>query len=126
MEAYSPGVGMKRDMDLVRMILLAVEAGPALAPDRLEIQTYDDDEIIAYHLLIMGEAGLLIVLDGTGLGGIDATPVRMTWAGHEFLELVRDDSRWRAVKAQTGKVGGFVFELAKLVASGMAMKQLGL
>ena len=116
---------MKRDMDLVRLILLAVESGPAMAPDQLEIDDYDE-ETIAYHLLIMGEADLLIVLDGTTMDGIDATPVRLTWAGHEFLELVRDDSRWRAVKAQTGKVGGFVFEFVKLVASGMAMKQIGL
>ena len=116
---------MKRDLDLVRTILMAVEDAPALAPDQIAVDGYDE-ETIAYHLLIMGEANLLVVIDGTSLTRIDATPVRMTWAGHEFLELVRDDSRWRAVKTQTGKLGGVVFELAKMVASAMAMKQLGL
>lgn len=116
---------MKRDMDLVRKILFAMEDGPALAPDDFEIEGYDD-ETVSYHLAIMGEAGLLLVLDSSTLAEFSTLPVRMTWAGHEFLEAVRDDSRWNQVKGQMNKVGGFVFEVAKASATSWMLRQLGL
>ena len=41
---------------------------------------------------------------------------RLTWAGHEFLEASRDDTRWEKAKEEvTGKVGGMVFEILKQV-----------
>ena len=116
---------MKRDMDLVRKILFAMEDGPALAPDNLDLAGYDD-ETVSYHLAIMGEAGLLLVLDDSSLSEIGAIPVRLTWAGHEFLESVREDSRWNDVKAQMNKAGGFVFEVAKASATSWMLRQLGL
>ena len=116
---------MKRDMDLVRTILFVMEDGPALAPDDLDIEGYDG-ETVSYHLAIMGEAGLLIVLDTSTLSEFSVLPLRMTWAGHEFLEAVRDDNRWNQVKGQMGKVGGFVVDVAKTIASTMMLRQLGL
>lgn len=116
---------MRRDMDLVRQILLAVESGPALAADHIRIDGYDA-ETIAYHLLIMGEAGLMVVIDATTMSEIDALAMRLTWAGHEFLESVRDDSQWRSVKTQTEKAGGLVFDVIKAVASAAMLRQLGL
>lgn len=94
------GLGaMTRDMDLVRKLLLAVESRPALA---------------------------MVVIDATTMSGIDALALRLTWAGHEFLESVRDDSQWRSVKTQTEKAGGLVFDVIKAVASAAMLRQLGL
>lgn len=117
---------MKRDMDLVRLILLAVESGPALADGTPTVVGYDA-ETIAYHLLIMGEAGLVLVRTPTPPGSsLQVRVLRLTWAGHEFLESVRDDSQWRTVKTQTEKAGGLVFEMIKAVASASMLRQLGL
>ena len=50
---------MQRDMDLVRAILLAVEAHPAgFAPDPLAIEGYTDEQI-GYHATILKEAGMV-------------------------------------------------------------------
>ena len=56
---------MKRDMDLVREILLALEAQEeAFSPQRLEIDGYSAEQI-GYHCYIMDEAGLLEAADTT-------------------------------------------------------------
>ncbi len=112
-------------MDLVRFLLFALEDGPALAVRTPEIDGYDA-ETIAYHLLLMGEAGLMLVEDSTTFSGIDAMPIRLTWAGHEFLESVRDDGQWRTVKAQTEKAGGLVFDVIKNIAIEIMLRQLGM
>lgn len=112
-------------MDLVRSLLLALEDGPALAGGAPKIDGYDA-VTIAYHLLLMGEAGLMLVKDTTTRDGIGAMPIRLTWAGHEFLESVRDEGQWRTVKTQTEKAGGLVFDVLKAVASAAMLRQLGL
>jgi hypothetical protein len=117
---------MKRDMDLVRRILLTMEAeAPASGTGGITIDGYDA-ESIAYHVIIMGEAGLLVVIDESTFANIDAIPVRLTWAGHEFIESVRDEAQWKTVKTQAEKAGGLVFEVVKSVASALMLRQLGL
>jgi hypothetical protein len=40
----------------------------------------------------------------------------LTWAGHEFLEASRDDSRWnKAKKIISEKTGSFSFEILKSI-----------
>ena len=117
---------MKRDMDLVRRILLEMETNVLAGGEGdLELEGYDA-ETIAYHVIIMEEAGLLVAIDISTLDSIAAVPVRLTWAGHEFLESVRDDTMWRNVKTQTEKAGGLVFEVMKTVAGALMLRQLGL
>jgi len=48
----------------------------------------------------------------------------LTWEGHEFLESIRDDARWGKVKDVMGKVGGFVYEIAKSVAIELMKNQV--
>ncbi len=87
---------MKRDMDLVRNILLAIEADPTgYPPEELEIEGYTKDQI-GYHMLIMIEAGLLEGQEVTPMGASCPVgiPTRMTWHGHEFLDACRDVTRW--------------------------------
>ncbi len=91
---------MKRDMDLVRKLLRAIEESetPARSPD-LHIEGFTDDQV-GYHLMIMGEAELVT--------GGDVTPndseypvwigLRLTWKGHEFIDAANDDSVWAKVK----------------------------
>lgn len=91
---------MKRDMDLVRLILLKIEEEhrAGLLHD-LSIGGYDNDSV-AYHCQMLHEAGFLAAFtaryaDNTVLF-FSVGP--LTWEGNEFLDRIRDDSIWSKTK----------------------------
>ena len=99
---------MKRDPDLLRLILLAIEAEPAYHRDghfRLSVPGYPEEEV-QYHLALLGETGLVKVKD---LGFNEYFVTRLTWEGHEFLDAIRKDSIWNKAKGKaletTGAMG---------------------
>jgi hypothetical protein len=99
---------MQRDMDLVRTILLRLENSPlGWAPSDLGIRSYTPEEV-GYHAHIMSQEGLIEAAKTTHLRstGPEALPRSLTWSGHEFLDLARDQDRWNRAKAIIGKVGG--------------------
>ena len=50
---------MKRDMDLVRKLIFAIEEHPPdSVPDRLAVEGFTDEQV-GYHLSIMLDAGLV-------------------------------------------------------------------
>jgi hypothetical protein len=107
---------MKRDLDLIRKLLLYFEAK---ADDRMDgcpvIDGYSSLEI-KYHLLLMDEAGFLrCEREVTPTGRtIYVLPMSLTWQGHEFLEAARNDTFWRRAKALViEKTGALSFELLK-------------
>lgn len=119
---------MKRDMDLVRAILLAVEAHErGFAPSDLRIEGYTHEQI-AYHAFIMDEAGLVAASDDINRGSRspEATVRRLTWKGHEFLDAARPPDRWEKAKAALAKVGGASFQILVAVLGDLAKKGLGL
>ena len=107
---------MKRDMDLIREILLKIEERPF---DGMWF-TLDIDgcspEAISYHVMLLHEAGLIEAYCDSALGSIDNwLPIRLTWQGHEFLDAARDSTRWDQAKGIMTKVGGFALEVLKAV-----------
>jgi hypothetical protein len=85
---------MKRDLDLVRQLLLDIENRGADCSVSVLRGSSDGhhEERIRYHLRLLLDAQLLKEIDRTTAG----TPcVRLTHQGHELLELVRDESVWR-------------------------------
>jgi hypothetical protein len=53
--------------------------------------------------------------------------LRLTWAGHDFLDAARDDALWRqATEKVTAQVGSVAFEVLKAVLSDLASRALGL
>lgn len=88
---------MKRNMELVRELLLRVEADEdfgALA------SKYSQEEIVG-HVEILLDAKLLegkVYHDLSGDPG-SAYIQRLTWAGHEFLDNARNDTVWNKVTA---------------------------
>lgn len=93
---------MKRDMELVRAILLAMEASPSgFAPAAFTIAGYDQD-VIGHHVYLMAQGGLVTAVTTTTFGDQSpvAQPLTLTWDGHEFLALVRNESVWLKVKAE--------------------------
>jgi len=118
---------MKRNMDLVRRILLAIETHPrGFAPD-IALEGYSAEEI-GYHLTLMAEAGLVEADDVTGIG--DAGPMarvsRLTWQGHEFLEDSRSPRIWEQAKTVVTEAGGGSFQIWQAVLADLIKKNLGL
>lgn len=116
---------MKRDMDLVRELLLQMEEHEhGRAPRTFEVEGHSEDEI-GYHILIMAEAGLIVAIpiETMGQNSPAAIPIRLTWAGHDFLDASRDDERWKKARGIFVKVGGVTFDVAKAVLTSIATDQ---
>jgi hypothetical protein len=105
---------MKRDMDLIRSILLWVEARPEghNIGWQLQIEGHTSEEV-GFHVHLLGQAGLLLVDDETMSESTSpcASPVSLTWAGYEFLESA-DDTLWAKAKSKViAPAGGIAFTL---------------
>ena len=116
---------MKRDMDLVRKILIATEENEdPFGFDNLDdigIKGYSDSQI-SYHVQIMAQANLIEADQATGFGDLNMWPIGLTWEGHEFLDNARDEKRWGKAKGIMVQVGSFSFDILKAVLIEMAKK----
>jgi Hypothetical protein (DUF2513) len=111
-------VQVERDMDLIREILLRIDADPTLngttykAFEASDFEGHSQEEIV-YHIDLLLEANLVI-----GIRDRDNTAIsRLTWWGHEFIADTRDPDIWEKVKARTkglANVGlALILEVAK-------------
>ena len=119
---------MKRDMDLVRQILLRIEALPAGQPMQFRMDEVEDRVLIA-HLETMIEGGLVNgkITQPHGTRGAVIIISDLTWTGHEWIETMRSDDVWRQTTATVQERGGALsFELAKAVACHILRLRLGL
>ena len=117
---------MKRNMDLVRSLLLRLEECPhGYAPSRIEVVGHTSEEV-GYHFLLMLEAKLI---DGaefseSGHPSPSAMPNRLTWLGHDFLDACRDNGRWRKAQGIFERVGGVTMDVAIKVLTSLLNKQV--
>lgn len=92
---------MKRDLDLVRMILLEAEESDG----RLDLSRFVDAshslDLLGFHAEMMADAGLVDAEVGRAMGGScsSVTVNRLTWAGEDCLDAIRSDTVWQRVKA---------------------------
>jgi hypothetical protein len=95
---------MKRDWELVRQILLDLENVPH---DQLVVADEGQDtNVFGYHCKLMRDAGLIEANVSEYMeGGIKGQAIRMTWAGHEFLDSIRPKPIWEKVKSQAKDKG---------------------
>jgi DNA-binding transcriptional ArsR family regulator len=106
---------MKRDMDLVRKILLAVEASERpLDSSLIRIAGYTG-ESITEHMRLLNEAGLI---EGISAYSVEHRlkwiELRLTWNGHDFLDAARSESVWNETVTEVRKKTGAVpFEVLK-------------
>lgn len=117
---------MKRDMDLIREILKAIEDGSTgYAPKEIKIEGYSEDQI-GYHTLLTMEAGLVHGFETTHMESTspEAKPIRLTWDGHEFLALSRDPTIWERAKAVSDKVGGVTLSIMTNILTQLVTKTL--
>ena len=118
---------MKRDMDLIRLILLEIENSEPYEILRLDLCGYQDKEV-NYHLELLISAGL-VEGEMNYAGGMRASPlVRLAWPGHDFLDSIRSESIWARTKELLKNKGvqTVSFELLKAIVDFIAKRQLGI
>ena len=94
---------MKRDMDLIRNLLMRLE------DSSVDLLDGFDRKEVSYHNYLLVDAGLATGVD-LGCDG-DVVPQwaadSLTWAGHEFLDAAREPKRWKQARELIlNKVGG--------------------
>lgn len=120
---------MKRDLDLVRSILLSMEASDHGFAVTLPVVDGFTVEEVGYHVHLMGQAGLISVLDNTTVvdKSPSALPLSITWAGHDFLDSVKDETLWNKAKSMVLKpAAGVAFEVLVAWVKAEAKQRLGL
>lgn len=102
---------MRRDWELIRRILLKMEQGGADDLYYNGIEGHSHEEV-SYHLYLLYEAGLIEGIATQSLTDLypEVYPTAITWKGHDLLEHIRDDNRWKKFKRKLQEIGG---ELAK-------------
>ncbi len=69
--------------------------------------------------MLVEEAGLLSAIDAKSNDGPYWLRIELTWAGHEFVEAVRDSEVWTAAKSGVQAAGGFSLDLLAALAKGL-------
>ena len=121
---------MKRDMDLIRKILLKIgEYNGDDALQDIQIEGYTPEEI-AYHVYLLENAGLI---EGKVLFCIDSVKpsgyaiFRLNWNGQEFLDACRNEGIWVKAKEKLKSIGGDApIEVFKALIIEIMKKQLGM
>ena len=118
---------MRRDMNLVRDILLKLEdhADPL---DWAEIAIEGRSELeISYHIMLMDEAGLITATDCSSNDGLAWEAKSLTWHGHEFLDAARNPTVWKkSLDLVGGAMGAVSFAVVVEVLKREALRALGL
>jgi hypothetical protein len=118
---------MKRDMDLVRKILLASETAANGENDFFFVSDEYNKWFVSEHIRSMQNAGLIEAeaLPDTEDPFIQHWRIdRLTWSGHDFVESVRDDETWAKTKEGVLAAKGWTFDLLREFAKGFLKKKL--
>ena len=114
---------MKRDMDLIRLLLLQIEG-----EEQPELQKYDQPTRVEHATLLI-EEGLaegLVQRDHRNVP-IGTVIQRLTWKGHDFLDAARDNTIWNKAKEKVFKPGAsWTFGILVEWLKAEAKKRLGL
>lgn len=121
-----------RDMDLIRDLLLQIEAGKrSFSVVSIEIaaalgmegvgQSAAEAAKLEYHLALLEERGLVKF---TKLSGGMWAVQHLTWDGQEFIDTFREMTTWDQAKAMGRKAGGLTFDLAISVGKAILKSKL--
>jgi hypothetical protein len=97
---------MKRDLQLIRKILLEIEDksdGHSIVSLPETRKEYTNDQI-QYHLKLLSDAGYIEAKDASASNDLVIFPITLTWEGHEFIDEARDEKIWNKVLSEAGKL----------------------
>ncbi|SFI25925.1 DUF2513 domain-containing protein [Phytopseudomonas argentinensis] len=103
---------MKRDWELIRELLLQIEAletGHHFYPQQVAGHTA---ESVSYHIHLMCQANLIECSQHHPWNGAPVSIANgLTLTGHDLLDGIREDSLWEAKKAYLqARAGGITYE----------------
>ena len=112
-EAYGTETAMTFDIDLVRVILLEIEASK-LWPDLfyIEVPGYSRQAVI-YHLFLLAEEGLIVGRDISTLEERNFVVERMTWSGHDLCQGLQNPTIYAKLKATLAAAGQMTLTAVK-------------
>lgn len=122
---------MKRDMNMIRFVLLEAENDGAIRDDLQEIESelkaeYGDDyaQIRACHIELLSDSGLVsanvkTIGQGKKIFGIIN---KITWSGYEYLDSVRDREVWRQTKNIFKRFGSASLPVIQKIAADVMIK----
>jgi hypothetical protein len=123
---------MKRDMDLVRDLLLEIEGHPEPTMWEGVDLTGRNEVAVIYHLNLLQQGGYVTATElsnpNTTLG-YTLIDVGLTMAGHDFVDSVRDPEVFKKAKSGVEKVGSWTLQVFAEMAKGFALakaRDLGL
>jgi hypothetical protein len=114
---------MRRDMNLVRSILISLEG------EEEDDLTEFTQEQIGYHNYLVMSSGLAYGVDMSSKADKypSAILTSLTWEGHDFLDAARNETTWKKVmykiKDSTGTVA---FEVLKALLIAASKEKFGL
>lgn len=123
---------MKRDLDLIRNILLEIEKMPPEQSDlsSKKLSTLCNNEaIIAFHIkLLLDNKFIEIIHRVPQEGNKDIYFIsRLTSSGYDYLDTIRSPKIWEATKEKLYSIGGAVsLEVIKDVAVTISRSYLGI
>jgi hypothetical protein len=115
---------VKRDMDLVRELMLQIEDDQQLNGVRVKELSVDgrDQEEVTYVMTLLVNSGF-----ATGNTGMENVLVSgLTWEGHELLDNIRDSEIWKKTKARAAGLASISISVLAELAKAEIKKHLGL
>jgi hypothetical protein len=118
---------MKRDLDLVRQLLLQIEALPAGPPVQYRTSEIEDPVLLAHFELVIA-AGLVNgkLARSQGARGDVISISGLTWEGHEWIEMVRSQGMWGEIRTLLDGAGALTYELTREMAVKILRARAGL
>ena len=116
---------MKRDMDLIRDLLLHIEQDNEFNEERSiekEKLSEQNARVISAHCKLLKQAGYINKLTLASGGYILAG--ELTNQGYDFVDTIRDEKIWRKTKQAVDTAGGFSVRLLGRIATGFLEKKI--
>jgi len=121
---------MKRDLNLIRLIMLEQEGSEIIDDLKTMFATeYGQgfEQIYKKHIVLLIESNLLdgqyrFLTNGT----VQVTVNRITWAGYEYLDNIRDNEVWAKTKTMLGRFGSAALPIVQQVAGEIIKSALGI
>lgn len=119
---------MKRDMDLIRAILLHISDHEEAMVQEVKLDQFSPAQV-AYHVNLLAEAGYITGMPTQTLpyDVPEWIEVRLTWDGYEFIDAARNETVWAKFKKTVAEKGGAIpFSVATNLLTAVARQEFGL
>lgn len=124
---------MKRDLDLIRQIMLTLEEKMEYGKNFQSAQLIEvmqdktlSAEKLAYHIGLLVESDLIRAKEYKYQSGepTDYLIFTITSQGQDFIDTIRQDTTWNKIKEKASNIGGFTLSLLVDIGKEYLKKQL--